>query len=428
MIIDAVIGLQPFTTGILVEFAIFLLLIASSALISGSEIAFFSLEPADLTAFRESENKKERLVIKLLEDPNKLLATILISNNFVNIGIVILSTFIISGLFVFQSELVQFVFEAVIVTFLILLFGEIIPKVYANSFNKSFALFMVYPMSILQKLFSPLSWFLMSVSSLVQKLFPQRTNLSLEDISKAIEITDGVSEEKQILKEIVKFGNVDVKEIMTPRVDVVALKYSLTFWQVKEIIAESGYSRYPVYGEKLDEIKGILVAKDLIAFLNEGESFGWQKYIREPYFVPETKKIDDLLEEFRQKKIHMAIVIDEYGGFSGIITLEDIMEEIVGEIVDENDEEDLGYKILGKGEYQFDGKFLIKDFYRVFGLDDEIFDKVKGDAETLAGLLLELKGDFPEKGEKFRYDGFEFEVLEVDERHIVSVKVKLTKN
>ncbi len=418
------IHINPLNTKILVELLVFVLLLSMSALISGSEVAFFSLSPVDIESYRKQKSKVASLIVKLIDKPDLLLATILISNNFVNIGIVILSAFISQDLFVFEVEWQRFVFEVVIVTFLILLFGEVIPKVYANTFNKSFAQLMAYPIFVLEKLFQPLSKFLIGSSNIVSKVVQPRDKLSLEDISKAIDITAGVSDEKKILKEIVKFGSVDVKEIMTPRVDVSAIDYDSKFSQVKETIAECGYSRYPVYQERLDNIKGILVAKDLIAHLHKGDNFHWQALIREPFFVPESMKIDDLLQQFRQKKTHMAIVIDEYGGFSGIVTLEDVLEEIVGEIKDEYDDEELGYRLLPDGSYEFDGKFLLKDFYRVMNLTDEVFDELKGDAETLAGLILEIKGDFPKKGEKFVIGGFEFEILDLDQRHITKIKVK----
>jgi gliding motility-associated protein GldE len=264
----------------------------------------------------------------------------------------------------------------------------------------------------------------MKTSNLISKVIKPSIKVSLDDISAAIDIADGVSEERKILREIVKFGTVDAKEIMTPRVDVVAMEYSMKFSEVKQIISDSGYSRYPVYQERLDNIKGILVAKDLIAHLDKDDSFKWQELIREPFFVPESMKIDKLLEQFQQKKTHMAIVIDEYGGFSGIVTLEDVLEEIVGEIQDEYDEEEPGYRKLSDGSYEFEGKFLINDFYKVMNLNEEIFDDIKGDAETLAGMILEIKGEFPKKGEKFKIHDFEFEVLDVDSRHITKIKVR----
>ncbi len=411
---------------LIVELFFFVLLLISSALISGSEVAFFSLLPEDIEQIKKSaaQNKVSYIILRLLQAPDRLLATILISNNFVNIGIVILSTFIVDEAFHFSAEWQRFVFEAVIVTFLILLFGEVIPKVYANTYNKTFTQLMAYPLLILNKLLSPISEFLLGSSAIISKIVKPKAEISLEDISRAIDITSGVHEEKKILKEIIRFGSVDVKEIMTPRVDVVAIDYDSKFSEVKQKIAQSGFSRYPVYKERLDNIKGILVAKDLIAHLHRDDSFQWQALVREPLFVPETMKIDDLFELFQQKKTHLAIVIDEYGGFSGIVTLEDVLEEIVGDITDEHDKGDLGYRKLPDGSYEFDGKFLINDFYRIFNINEEIFEPLKGDAETLAGLLLEIKGDFPQKGEKFLIKGFEFQVLDVDKRHILKIKVR----
>ncbi len=420
------IHLNAITTKIIIELISFSLLLMTSALISGSEVAFFSLLPSDIEFFKKNQdkNKNYKRIINLLRTPDRLLATILITNNFVNIGIVILSTFISKNLFYFDADWQRFVFEVVVVTFLILLFGEVIPKVYANSFNKGFALFMAYPILILDKILYPLSAFLIGTSSFISKIIQPKDNVSLDDISKAIDITHVVSEEKKILKDIIRFGSVDVKEIMTPRVDVTALNYDMKFSQVKAKISQSGFSRYPVYKNRLDNIEGILVAKDLISHLDKDDSFKWQKLIRKPLFVPETMKINDLFELFQQKKTHLAIVIDEYGGFSGIVTMEDVLEEIVGEIKDEYDNETPGYKKNPDGSYEFDGKFLIKDFYRIMNLNNEIFEDLKGDAETLAGLLLELKGEFPEKNEKFTIKGYEFQVLDIDKRHILKIRVK----
>ncbi len=422
------IHLNPLSNSLVIRFIVLIILLLSSALISGSEVAFFSLDPEKIKSLQKQGEKKGKLIIKLLSNPNKLLATILISNNFVNIGIVILSAFISKDLFMFDSPLEEFLYETVIVTFLILLFGEVIPKVYANIYNTPFALFMAYPMFLLQKTFSPLSYFLINSSAVVNKIlkFTDKESFSIDDLSKAIEISQNF-EEKKMLTSIVQLEKSDVKKIMVPRVDVVAIDYDSDFDTVKKIIKESGYSRYPVYQENLDNIVGILVAKDLITFIDKPKSFNWQKYIREPFFVPESKKIDDLLVEFQKLKTHMAIVTDEYGGFSGIITLEDVLEEIFGEIVDEYDEIEVGYKKLHDGSYEFDGKFLIQDFYRVMGIQKPVFEEKKGTAETLAGLLLEIKGDFPQKGEKFIIGEYEFKVAEVTERHIEKIIIKRIK-
>ncbi len=422
------IHINPLTNSLLIKLFVLLLLLLSSALISGSEVAFFSLDPEKIKSLQKQGEKKGKQIIKLLSNPNKLLATILISNNFVNIGIVILSAFISNELFVFDSALEEFIYETVIVTFLILLFGEVIPKVYANIFNVSFALFMVYPMLWLEKIFSPLAYFLISSSTVVNKIlkFNEKDSFSIEDLSKAIEISQNF-DEKKMLTSIVQLEKSDVKKIMVPRVDVVAIDYNMDFEQVKKIIKESGFSRYPVYKDNLDNIVGILVAKDLINFIDQPADFRWQRYIREPFFVPESKKIDDLLVEFQKLKTHMAIVTDEYGGFSGIITLEDVLEEIFGEIVDEYDEIEVGYKKLHDGSYEFDGKFLIQDFYRVMNIQKPIFEENKGSAETLAGLLLEIKGDFPQKGEKFIIGDYEFKVAEMTERHIEKIIIKKIK-
>ncbi len=410
------------------QLSIFVILLIASALISGSEVAFFSLEPETIERMQNAGDKKSKTIIKLLSNPNKLLATILISNNFVNIGIVILSAFISEKLFVFDTDLQKFIFEVVVVTFLILLFGEVIPKVYANIFNEHFASFMVYPMLILQKLFAPLSAFMINSSAVVNKLlkFKDKEELSLEDLSKAIEISENF-DEKEMLTGIVQMEKSDVKKIMVPRVDVTAIAYNSSFAKVKQTIRETGFSRYPVYKDNLDNIVGILVAKDLIRFIDKDDDFHWQKYLREPFFIPESKKIDDLLEDFQRLKTHIAIVTDEYGGFSGIITLEDVLEEIFGDIMDEYDEVDQGYRKLHDGSYEFDGKFLIQDFYRVMDISTDIFEQFKGNSETLAGLILEIKGEFPQKGEKLLIGDYEFVVAEMTERHIEKIIVRKVK-
>ncbi len=422
------IHINPITEPLLLDFFILIILLLCSALISGSEVAFFSLDPEKIKTLKEHSNKKGKIIIKLLSNPNRLLASILISNNFINIGIVILSAFISKGLFRFDSALEEFIYETVIVTFLILLFGEVIPKVYANIFNDSFALAMAYPMAIIEKSLRPLSFFLINSSFVINKIlkFHDKNPFSIDDLSKAIEISQNF-DEKKMLTSIVQLEKSDVKKIMVPRVDVVAIDYFSDFETIKSIIKESGFSRYPVYKENLDNIIGILVAKDLITFINKPQDFKWQKYIREPFFVPESKKIDDLLIEFQKLKTHIAVVIDEYGGFSGIITLEDVLEEIFGEIVDEYDEVEMGYKKLHDGTYEFDGKFLIQDFYRVMNIQKPIFEEQKGSAETLAGLLLEVKGDFPQKNEKFIFGDYELKVAELTERHIEKIIIRKIK-
>ncbi len=363
---------------------------------------------------------------KLLQSPDRLLATILITNNFVNVGIVILATFLSGILFnIYTNPLVAFVIEVLVITFLILFFSEIVPKIYANKHPYLFARFTAAGLSFLVKAFWPISTFLIFSTSVVQKRFASRKrNISIDELSDALELTESsITEDRKILKGIVKFGNIDVREIMRSRVDVVAADINTKFKELVALINASGYSRIPVYENTFDQVKGILYIKDLLSHLHKPDSFKWQSLIRPAYYIPETKKINDLLKEFQVNRIHLAIVIDEYGGSSGIITLEDILEEIVGEIVDESDDVKLPYKKLDKNTYLFEGKISLHDFYRALNLDEHIFDEVKGEADTLAGLLLELREEMPKKEDKISYKHFVFEVVSVDKRRIKEIKV-----
>ncbi|MCF8374679.1 MAG: gliding motility-associated protein GldE [Bacteroidales bacterium] len=412
----------------IIGLVVILLLLVASALISGSEVAFFSLSPVNLNDLEQKESKNNQMVLELLKLPEKLLATILIANNFVNVGIVIISTYVSSMLFDFsQYPMLGFLTEVVVITFMLLLFGEIIPKVYASQYSTSFAVFMARPISILSKLFSPLSVVLVNSTSFINKRFQKKKqNLSIDDISHALDITeDTITEDKKILKGIVKFGNIDVKEVMKSRVDVVAVDTLMQFKKLLSVIIESGYSRIPVYDDHFDNIKGILYIKDLLQHLKEPDEFDWLKLLRPAYFVPETKKINDLLSEFQSQKNHLAIVVDEYGGTSGIVTLEDIIEEIVGEITDELDDEDIIYEKLDDRTYLFEGKTLLNDFYRVADCQEYVFDQLKGDAETLAGLVLEFKGEIPKKNETIKILDFDFTIRSVDNRRIKKIEIKI---
>lgn len=415
------ITVNPLEFSTILGIALILVLIIFSALISGSETAFFSLTPRQIKEIKESDNKK---VISLLEYPDKLLATILISNNFVNIAIVILSTYITSVIFNFSnSPVLGFIFQIVIVTFLLLLFGEIIPKVYASQYAKRFSMFMSYPLTILTKLFHPVSYLLTNTTSFFDKRLHKKDNISLGELSQAIELaSEDISDEKNILEGIVKFSNISCEDIMTPRISVIALDIRKDFTEVKEAIVNSGFSRLPVYNGNFDNIKGILYVKDLLPHLNKQKTFKWQSLIRPPYFVPKSKKISDLLENFQQKKIHLAFVVDEYGGCSGIITMEDIMEEIVGEISDELDENEIMYTIDKKGAYIFEANILLNDFFKITGVDDNIFNNIKGEADTLAGLILEIKGEIPEIKEEISYRNYKFTILGVDNRRIKKIQ------
>lgn len=422
------VSILPFTPGIFVGLVIVLLLILCSALISGSEVAFFSLSPTERKNLEERNSKQSGMVLDMLSNPERLLGTILISNNFINVGIIILSAFLMNNIFDFgTSKTLQFILQVIVVTFILLLFGEILPKLYANIYATRFSLFMVYPLKFCERLFYPISSILIYSTSLVNKrLARKRQNLSMDDLSEALELTaDDISEEKTILEGIIKFGNIDVKEIMRSRMDVISADIKTQLDELIQIAVDSGYSRIPIYADTFDHIKGILYVKDLLPHLHKSKNFKWQSLIRPPYYVPENKKIDDLLNEFQKKKMHMAIVVDEYGGTSGIITLEDIIEEIVGDISDESDEDEIRYEQLSENEFLFDGKILLNDLYKIIGQDDDLFEKVRGDADTLAGLILELKGDFPKKGEKTSYANFEFTIEAVDKRRIRKIRLRI---
>jgi len=418
---------KPLSLSIIAELFAMVLLLFFSATISGSEVAVFSLSPQHLSEVEDSQTPKSKKLLKLLSMPEKLLATILITNNFVNIGIVILSTYITNSMFDFsQAPTIGFVVQVVVVTFLLLLFGEIIPKVYATQFALRFSLYMTSPLIILEKVFRPLGSILIKSTSFVNKRISKKQNISMDDLSQALELTaDEITEEMEMLEGIVKFGNINVDEIMKARVDVVAVDIHTSFSKLKSVIVESGFSRIPVYDGAFDNIRGILYVKDLLPHHHKPNTFRWQSLIRPPYFVPETKKISDLLEEFQTKKNHMAIVVDEYGGTSGLISMEDILEEIVGDITDELDEQHDFYTMDEDGSYLFEGKTLLNDFFKLIDIDDDVFDKVKGDADTLAGLILEMKGEIPQKKEKFEYQGYEFVIEAVDNRRIKKIRFRL---
>jgi len=400
------------------------LLLFCSALISGSEVAFFSLTPQQINEIESEDHIKNRKLLKLLRKPEQLLATILIGNNFVNVAIVILSSYITNSIVDFSNaKTLGFFVQIVIITFLLLLFGEIIPKVYATQTSVRFSKLMAFPLFYMGKFFKPLSAILIKSTSIVNKRISKRQNISMGELSQALELTaDEISEEKEILEGIVNFGNINAEEIMKSRVDVVAVDIRTNFSKLQAVIIESGYSRIPVYDGTFDNVRGVLYVKDLLPHHHKPNTFRWQNIIRPPFYVPETKKINDLLEEFQTKKNHMAIVVDEYGGTSGIITMEDILEEIVGDIVDESDEEEATFSQEKDGSYLFEGKTLLNDFFKITDLDSTLFDNLKGDADTLAGLLLEIKGEMPEKRESFTCNDYQFVVEAVDNRRIKKIK------
>lgn len=400
-----------------------------SAMVSAAEIALFSLTPKDLKTLFEEDTVKANLVSKLLQRPKKLLATILIANNFSHIGVVIIFSFIGNTIFsAIHSPILKFTVEVILVTFLILLFGEVLPKVYASRNNIKFSKFIANPISLLDKILSPISMPMRSITIyLHDKLGKQKSKISVDQLSQALELTsseDTTSVEQKILEGIVSFGNTDTKQVMSPRIDVFALEIEETFAEIYPKIIEKEYSRIPVYRESIDHIEGILFVKDLIPHINKKE-FDWNKLIREPFFVPENKKLDDLLKDFQRMKSHLAVVVDEYGGTSGLVSLEDVIEEIVGDISDEFDDENLNYSQIDDKNFLFEGKINLKDFYRIVDVDEENFENEKGEAETLAGFILEILGNFPKKGQKIHFSNVHFTIEAVDKKRIKQLKVTL---
>ena len=400
-----------------------------SAMVSAAEVALFSLTQQDLNTLSEEDSSKANLISKLLQRPKKLLATILVANNFSHIGVVIVFSFVGNNIFsAIESPILKFVVEVILITFLILLFGEVLPKIYASRNNIQFSKFIANPLSILDKLLSPISLPMRAVSVyLHEKLGRQKSNISVDQLSQALGLTsteDTTSEEQKILEGIVSFGNTDTKQVMSPRIDIFAIEMEETFAEIYEKIVDKGYSRIPVYRESIDHIEGVLFVKDLIPHINKKE-FDWIKLIREPFFVPENKKLDDLLKEFQSKKSHLAIVVDEYGGTSGLVSLEDIIEEIVGDISDEFDDENLNFSQIDDKNFLFEGKINLKDFYRIVDVNEEIFEISKGEAETLAGFILEILGNFPKKGQKIHFTNVHFTIEAVDKKRIKQLKVTL---
>jgi len=417
---------NTFSAGMAAGIAVVLILLFCSAMISGSEVAFFSLSPQNIHKMNQKASRSSLLALSLLKMPEKLLAIILIANNFINVGIVIISNFVMKSIFDFSNnQVLGFIIQVVIITFLLLLFGEIVPKIYANRIAPRFATIMAAPLNILGKLFQPLVFILVRSTNLVNKrLASKRKNISMDDISEALNLTTGVvTDEKKMLKGIVKFSNLEVSEIMKPRMDVTAVEIDTPIDELTKIIIESGFSRIPVFEETSDNVKGILYVKDLLPHLGQKKLFKWQTLIREPFFVPETKKINDMLKEFQQMKIHLAIVVDEYGGTEGIVTMEDILEEVVGEITDESDEAEEFYKRIDKRTFVFDGKTQLNDFFKITEIEGDIFDDVKGDAETIAGLILELQGDFPKVNDIISCKNIRFTILSMESRRIKEIKV-----
>lgn len=408
------------------------LLLVCSGFVSASEIAFFSLSPTDLSRIEEGKTSADRSIVKLRQNSERLLATILIANNFVNVSIIMLLNYFFAGVIDFGTgELLQFLFMTVLLTFLLLLFGEIMPKIYSAQHTLNFCRMVAPCFVVIEKIFWPISSLLMKSTVLANKVVHKEEKaLSVNELKHALKHIDktDIAEERNMLQGIIRFGGETAKEVMTPRLDMVDLDMNTSYPEVLKCIVENNYSRIPVYAGTQDNIKGVLYIKDLLPHLNKPANFRWQSLIRPPYFVPETKMIDDLLRGFQTNKVHIAIVVDEFGGTSGIVTMEDIIEEIVGEINDEYDEEERHYVKLNPNTYIFEAKVLLSDFYKVMKLTDGVFDAVEGDADTLAGLLLEIKGEFPKLHEVIDYGRFHFEVMEVDERRIVKIKVVVDKD
>ena len=427
MTILGILLLQP-TVSAYGALALSFVLLACSGFVSASEIAFFSLSPSDMSDIEEENHPSDRKIQRLLKRSEYLLATILISNNFVNVSIIMLLNFFFYKWLRFEgesAELLQFLVMTVILTFLLLLFGEIIPKIYSKNYSLKFSRMAAPIFVVLSKVFYPLSFLLVRAKGITKIVSHEAQSLTVDDLEQALELTDKkeLAEESSMLEGIIRFGGEMAKEVMTPRVDLVDLEVHTPFSEVLKCIQENNYSRIPVFQGTEDNIKGVLYIKDLLPHLKKPATFRWQSLIRPPYFVPETKMIDDLLREFQTNKVHIAIVVDEFGGTSGIVTMEDIIEEIVGEISDETDEEERSYVRLNQNTYLFEAKTLLSDFYKILKVDDDVFGNAVGEADTLAGLLLELKGDFPKLHERIRYEQFSFEVMELDERRIVKIKV-----
>ncbi|MBQ1178315.1 MAG: gliding motility-associated protein GldE [Bacteroidaceae bacterium] len=403
-----------------------------SGFVSASEIAFFSLTPSDLNAIEEGDSVSDRIISRLLGKSQKLLATILISNNFVNITITVLGNYAMLYMLDFGGVVwLEFLFITVLLTFLLLLFGEIMPKFYSSINPLKFCRFCAPVVNVLTHVLTPLSSLLVSSTRLVNRLHKSQShNLSVDELEQALELTDKteLTDEQELLEGIIRFGDETAKDVMTSRLDMVTINIRDNYRQVLNCVAENIYSRIPVYSDTVDNIKGILYIKDLLPHLAKGDNFRWQTLMRPAFFVPETKQIDDLLRDFQASKVHIAIVVDEFGGTLGLVTLEDVIEEIVGEINDEYDEVERAYVKLNSNTYLFEAKTLLSDFQRELDLDDELFEEVEGDADSLAGLLLELKGDFPELHESIDFHHLTFEVMEMDERRIVKIKVVVHQN
>lgn len=414
---------------LIIGFVGIFILLFLSAIVSGAEVALFSLSQKDIDDTLQENISKGKIIARLLDKPKKLLATLLVANNFFNIGVVILFSFIGKNIFEqINSPAFKFILEIILLTTLILLFGEVLPKVYASRNNIKFAKWVAYPISFLDKLLSPISLPMRSLTLyLHRKLGKQKNNFSINQLSQALELTDSEgtsSEEQKILEGIVSFGNTDTKQVMSPRIDIFALEISESFAAIYPKIIEKGFSRIPIYRDNIDQIEGVLFVKDLLPHIDK-EEFEWATIIREAFFVPENKKLDNLLKDFQGLKSHLAIVVDEYGGTSGLVSLEDVIEEIVGDISDEFDDENLNFSQIDEKTFLFEGKINLKDFYRIVDVDEDVFESHKGEAETLAGFILEILGNFPKKDQKVAFENCVFTIETVDKKRVKQIKVTI---
>ena len=401
-------------------------LLLFSAMASGSEVAFFSLTRSDIEELEAKESASANRVLELMKNPDRLLATILVTNNMVNICLVITVTQLVDAIFIFTGVW-EFVFNTVIITFLLLLFGEIMPKVLSQTNPVRMASFLSMPLKFLRWAVYPLAFILIRTSSRVSRLASRNAEISIEELADAVDLTEtGSEEEQKMLSGIVSFGQTEVVEIMHSRVDITGIEYDASYDEVRKVIVETGYSRIPVYGEDLDDVRGVLYVKDLLKYISQESNFEWQKLLRQPFFVPEHMMIDDLLKEFQKKKIHIAIVVDEYGATQGLVSLEDILEEVVGEITDESDDdEDKLYEKIGENRYIFDAKIHIGEFVKAIGFEEDAFADVEGHAETLAGLMMELKRDLPRRGDELESHGVKFFIATMDGRRVDKIKVEV---
>ena len=424
------IAVQNIDIQTIIGLTISLFLVILSALFSGAETAYFSIRSDQLKEIERKQDFRSRLIIKYIKHPKKFLATLTLANGFVNVCFIVLMGITLNWIFNFSNNpALGFIIQIVIIAFVLLLFGEILPKFYAKNRARKFARNAAVPILIFEKLLNPFSTLMINTSSIIgKKLAHIKQNITIDDLSQALNLTTHqITEDENILKGIVKFGNIDASEIMKSRVDVFAIEINTMFQDLLKVVIDSGHSRIPVYSESFDNVKGILFIKDLLPHLNEDNDFKWQPLIRPPYFVPENKKINDLLKEFQENKIHMAIVIDEYGGTSGIVTLEDVLEEIVGEITDETDEDELIFSQINESTYMFEGKTLINDFLKIVDIEDDFFEDIKGDADTIAGVILELTGEIPEKNKQIEYKNLTFTIESVDKRRIKKIKVTINE-